>query len=89
MSDESLKKEALSPFERAARLVDKGSAKLSPRDVERAQRFLQAVAERVASADIKRDISQVADQLARSAGQTAPEIVATLMREPPRVRHRT
>jgi murein tripeptide amidase MpaA len=89
MSDESLKKEALSLFERAARLVDKGSAKLSPRDVERAQRFLQAVAERVGSADVKRNISQVADQLARSAGQTAPQIVATLMREPPRVRHRT
>jgi murein tripeptide amidase MpaA len=89
LSDESLKKEAVSLFERAAALADKDSAKLSPRDVARARAFLQAVAERVPTADLKRDISQITDRLATSAGRTAPQIVATLMQEPPRVRQRT
>jgi murein tripeptide amidase MpaA len=89
MNDESLTKEALSLFERAAGLVNKGRAKLNTRDVERAQAFLQSVAERVPTANLKRDISLIADRLARSTGQTVPQIVAALMREPPHARQRT
>jgi len=89
LSDESLTHEAVSLFERAAALTEKGSAKLSSRDVARARAFLQAVADRLPTADLKRDISRIADRLARSAGRTAPQIVATLMHERPRVRRRT
>jgi murein tripeptide amidase MpaA len=89
MGEESLTKDAVGLFERAAALVNKRSAKLGRRDVERARQFLDAVAERVATPDLKRDISQVADRLAKSDGQTAKQIVATLMRERPRVRQRS
>jgi hypothetical protein len=89
LSDESLTKEAVGLFERAAALADKDSAKLSSRDVARARAFLQAVAERVPGADLRRDVSQIADRLERSAGRTAPQIVATLMHEPPCVRQRS
>jgi murein tripeptide amidase MpaA len=89
LSDESLRQEAVGLFERAAALADKSSAKLTSRDVDRAQAFLHALVERVPDADVKRDISQIANQLARSTGQTAQQIVETLMRQRPGGRQRT
>ena len=89
LSDPSLRREAVSLFERAAALAEKDSAKLTSRDVARAQAFPQAVAERVPTADAKQDISEIADRLESSVGRTAPRILATSMHEPPRSRQRT
>lgn len=83
MQDESLTKQAVELFERAAALADEDSAKLSSSDAAQARGFLRAVAKRL-PADVRRDVSLVEKQLANADGRTAAQIIAALMGEPPR-----
>ncbi len=84
LADEKLTAEAIGLFERAAELAETDSAKLRTRDVARADAFLKAVSRRVDDPGLRRDLAQVRKRLAAAEGRTTPQIVATLMRKPPR-----
>jgi murein tripeptide amidase MpaA len=83
LADENLTAEAVRLFERAAELAEKDSAKLDSRDVTRAGAFVKAVSGRVEDPALRRDLTQIRKRLAAADGQTAAQVVATLMREPP------
>ena len=84
LADESLTREAMSLLERGAELIEDDAAVLKRRDVNRGLALLESVADRIASADLRRDVTTVKNRLEKSAGRSTRRILEDLMHDPPR-----
>lgn len=87
-ADEKLMAQAAELIERAAALTKSGRARMRDADVERAIRFVRALAKAPAAAEVRADLRAVERRLDASRGITGARVIATLMAEPPQARAR-
>lgn len=91
LADKTLTREAMSLLERAEKLLGNEEATVSQRDAKRGLALLDALAERVPSAGVRRDLATARKELAKTGGKSVRKILDNLLkprRRPPQKKSR-
>ena len=82
MTDESLTKEAMGLLEISTKLLEKDKTVLTTREVKRGLGFIDSLASRVTSKDLRRDLVTIRKQLESSANKSVSKVLADALGAP-------